>query len=160
MTLYDIQGEFLQLYELATQEEDEQAFLDTLEGLKGELEVKAAGYAHVIKQLEMEEKECDRAQKAFQEKKEQRTRAIKRMKNAFIEALDVAGMDSIKAGEYTLKIANNGGVQPLKIDGDVPDNFTKIEIKPDNELIRKALNEGKELDFAHLEPRGRHLNIK
>lgn len=159
-TLYDIKGEFLALYELALQEDDEQAFLDTLESLKGELEVKAEGYAHVIKQLEMEEAECDRVQKAFQGKREQRTKSIKRMKEAIISALDVAGMEEISAGDYKFKIAKNGGVQPLKIDGEVPDNFTKIEVKPDNELIRKALNEGQDLEFAHLEPRGRHLNIK
>ena len=53
-SLFDLQGDFLALYELATSEGDEQAFLDTLEGLMGELEVKAGGYVHVIKQLEME----------------------------------------------------------------------------------------------------------
>lgn len=160
MTLYDIQGEFLALYELATQEDDEQAFLDTLEGLKGELEVKAAGYAHVIKQLEMEEEECDKVIADFKAKKEKRVNAVKRLKEAIMSAMDIADMTEIDAGDYTFKIAKNGGMQPLKIDGDVPDNFTKIEIKPDNELIRKALNEGQELSFARLEERGRHLCIK
>ena len=144
MTLYDIKGEFLRLYELATEDEDQQAFLDTLEGLKGELEVKASGYVQVIKQLE----------------KETRANNVKSMKLALISAMDVAEVDSIPAGDYTLKIVKNGGLQPLKIDGDVPDNFTKVKIEPDNDLIRKALNDGEELSFAHLEPRGRHLNIK
>ena len=160
MTLYDLQGEFLALYELATQEDDEQAFLDTLEALKGELEVKAAGYVHVIKQLEMEEDECDKAIAAFRAKKAVRDNNVKRMKEALIGAMDVAGIDSIKAGEYTLKIGKNGGLQPLKIDGEVPDNFKKIIYEDDKDLIRKTLAEGKELDFAHLEERGRHLNIK
>lgn len=158
-TLYDIQGEFLALYELALQDEDEQAFLDTLESLKGELEAKAEGYAHVIKQLEMEEKECDRVQKTFQEKKEQRANAVKRMKEAIMSALDVAGMTEIKAGDYTFKIAKNGGVEPMIIDGEVPDNFMKVIYEPDKNAIREALK-SLDLEFAHLEPRGRHLNIK
>jgi hypothetical protein len=159
-TLFSLKEEFLALYELAVAEDDEQAFLDTLESLKGELEVKAGGYTHVIKQLEMEVGECDKVVAAFKHKKEVRENHIKRMKQALMEAMDVAGVDSIPAGEYTLKIQKNGGLQPLKIDGDVPDSFTKIIVEPDNDKIRQALKNGKELGFAHLEERGRHLNIK
>lgn len=159
-TLYDLTGEFISLYELATSEDDEQAFLDTLEALQGELEIKASGYVKVIKSLEMEADECAKVLEAFKRKKEMRVNNAKRMKDALINAMDAAGVDQLPAGYYTLKIAKNGGLQPLKIDGEVPDNFTKIKIEPDNDLIRKALNDGEELEFAHLEPRGRHLNIK
>ena len=160
MTLYNIKGEFLSLYELATEENDEQAFADTLEGLKGELEVKANGYVQVIKQLEMEQDECDKIIAAFKAKKETRANNVKRMKLALIMAMDAAEVDTLPAGDYTLKIVKNGGLQPLKIDGDVPDNFKKIIYEDDKDLIRKALNDGEELEFAHLEARGRHLNIK
>jgi len=159
-TLFDLKEQFRLLYELATSEDDEQAFLDTLEGLVGELEVKAGGYVHVIKQLEMEAKECDNVIANFKAKKEVRENHIKRMKEALMEAMDVAGVDSIPAGEYTLKIAKNGGLQPLVITGDVPDTFTKVIVEPDNKKIREALNDGEDLDFAYLEERGRHLNIK
>lgn len=159
-TLYEIKEEFRALYELATEDDDEQAFVDTLEGLKGELSAKAGGYVHVIEQLLMEAAECSKVIDAFKAKKEVRENHVKRMKEALMEAMDAAGVDKLQAGEYTLKIAKNGGLQPLKIDGDVPDSFTKVIVQPDNELIRKALNDGEELEFAHLEPRGRHLNIK
>lgn len=159
-SLYELTGEFHALYELATNEEDQQAFLDTLEGLKGELEVKAGGYVHVIKQLSMEADECDKVIEAFKVKKTTRENNVKRMKEALLNAMDAAEIDTLTAGEYTLKIANNGGAQPLKIDGDVPDSFTKVIVEPDNKKIRDALVEGQKLDFAHLEPRGRHLNIK
>lgn len=159
MTLYDLKGEFLRLYQIIT-DEDEQVFLDTLEGLQGELEIKASGYVHVMKQLEMEEDECDKVIEAFKAKKAVRSNARKRMKEALINAMDVAGLNELPAGEYTLKIAKNGGLQPLKIDGDIPDNFMKVQLVPDNDKIRKTLNDGEELPFAHLEERGRHLNIK
>ena len=160
LTLYEIKEEFLQLYELALSDDDEQAFLDTLEALKGELEVKASGYIHVIKQLEMEANECDKVVEAFEAKKNKRLNSIKRMKEALISAMDIAEVDSLPAGEYTLKIAKNGGVEPMKIDGEVPDNFMKVIYEPDNKKIREALKNGEALDFAHLEERGRHLNIK
>lgn len=159
MTLYDITGEFLALYELAT-DENEQVFIDTLEGLQGELAVKAAGYTHVIKQLEMEADECDKVIKAFQEKKKVRANNVKRMKEAIMGAMDVAGLTELPAGEFTLKIAKNGGVQPMEITGEVPDNFLKVIYEADKDKIRQALKDGEELNFAHLEERGRHLNIK
>lgn len=159
-SLYDLTGEFKALYELAVNDEDPQAFLDTLEGLKGELEVKAGGYVHVIKQLTMEADECDKLIDAFTAKKATRLNNVKRMKEALIGAMDAAGVNTLKAGQFDLKIANNGGVQPMKITGEVPDSFTKVIVEPDNKKIRDALVNGEALEFAHLEPRGRHLNIK
>lgn len=159
-SLYDLTGEFKALYELAVDDEDPQAFLDTLEGLKGELEVKAGGYVYVIKQLMMEADECDKVIDAFTAKKSARLNNVKRMKDALMSAMDAAGIDTLKAGQFTLKISKNGGLQPMKITGDVPDNFSKVIVEPDSKKIRDALNDGEELAFAHLEERGRHLNIK
>lgn len=159
-TLYGLTQEFPALYQMLTEEQDEQVFLDTFEGLIGELEAKAGGYVHVIKQIEMEINECDRVIDEFKRKKEIRANNIKRMKEALMTAMDAAGKDSIPAGEYTLKIAKNGGLQPMKIDGEVPDSFMKVIYEPDNSKIREALKNGENLGFAHLEERGRHLNIK
>ena len=159
-TLYDITGEFLNLYEMATGEEDEQTFLDTLESLQYELQDKAAGYANVIAQLEMESSQCELVIDDFKKKRERRQNSIKRMKEALMTAMDVAGLDKLPAGDYTMKIAKNGGLQPLKITGDVPDFYCKVVVEPDNQKIREALKEGEKLDFAYLEERGRHLNIK
>ena len=159
-SLYELTNEFEMLYELAASDEDEQAFLDTLEGLKGELSAKAGGYVHVINQLAMEAAECSKVIDAFKAKKEIRENHIKRMKEALLNAMDAAGINNLTAGEYTLEIKNNGGLQPLKIDGDVPDSFTKVIVEPDNKKIRDALVKGQELGFARLEERGRHLCIK
>ena len=164
MTLYDIQGDYLRLYELATDAEDPEsieAFNNALADLDMDLANKASGYVHVIKQLEMEAEECDKVIEAFRVKKEARKNNAKRMKEAILNVMEIAKLPEVKAGEYTLKIAKNGGKQPMTVDeGAVPDNFMKIVYAPDNELIRKALEEGKELPFARLEERGKHLNIR
>lgn len=160
MTLYDIQGEYLRLYELATTMDDIQAFSDTLDSLNGDLSVKAKGYVEVMKQLEMEQNECDAIIQKFTDKKKARENALNRMKSALYDSMNIAGLTEIEAGNYKLKIVGNGGVEPLVISGDVPDSFYKLKYKVDKSLIRKALEKGEELDFAHLEPRGTHLEIK
>lgn len=160
MTLYDIKGEYLRLYEMVT--EDDEALTDTLESLNLDLSDKSEGYVAVIKQLEMEADECDKVIEAFQAKKKQRQNSVKRLKEALLSAMDIANLSEIKAGAWTLKVAKNGGKNPVEIpdESKVPENYMRIKYEIDKDLIRKALEEGKELSFATLGERGRHLNIK
>lgn len=166
MTLYDITGEYLRLYNLMTDEDlmetEDDVIKDTLESLNYDLADKSAGYVHVIKQLDMEADECDRAIEFFKHKKEVRQNNVKRLKEALLNAMDIAGLKELKAGSYTLKIANNGGKAPLSIPDEslVPERFMKIKYEPDKELIRKTIEDGTELPFAEIKERGRHLTIK
>ena len=80
MTLYDLQGEYLRLYTIATDLEDpesQEAFKNALEELDTDLANKASGYVHIIKQLEMEADECDKIVEAFKAKKEARKKPRK-----------------------------------------------------------------------------------
>lgn len=77
-----------------------------------------------------------------------------------LEAMEESGIEKpqIKTDLRTIKLAGNGGVQPLKvIEEKVPDSYKQVILKTDNEKIRKALESGEKLDFAELLPRGRHL---
>jgi hypothetical protein len=70
------------------------------------------------------------------------------------------GVDEIEAGDVLLTLKNAGGKLPLIVDGTVPEKYTKITIENDNELIRKALDAGEELDFAHYGPRSKTIRVK
>ena len=159
-TLFDITEDFRSLYELATDPEcDEQVFQDTLDGLMGELEVKSCGYTQVIKQLDMEAKQAKEVSQMFADKAKVRENHIKRMKEALKMAMETAGTDQIAAGAFTIKLQKNGGLQPLKITGEVPDNMTKVIVEPDTDRIREFLKDN-ECEWAHLEERGKHIVIK
>ena len=160
-TLFDITAEFQQLYEMATDSEcDEQVFSDTLEALTGELEAKSKGYVSVIKQLEMEMTQANITAEMFKQKAKVRENRIKRMKEALLYAMTEIGEDKVEAGDWTIKVQKNGGLQPLVIDGEVPQSYKQIIYQDDKALIRKALEDGKQLEFAHLEERGKHIVIK
>lgn len=160
-TLFDIVGEFQQLYEMATTEEEqsEQVFLDTLDSLCGELNTKSAGYVAVINRLEAEQSRAEEIAKAYNAVAKSRKNHIKQMKDALLYAMDNLDLTEMPAGDLTIKIKKNGGVQPLVITGDVPENMNKVIIEPDNNKIREFLKDN-EVDWAHLEPRGRHIEIK
>lgn len=159
-TLFDIRDDFYKFYLMATDPDtDPQIFQDTLESLMGALEVKSCGYANVIKQLEMEQKQAEEVSKMFADKANVRKNNIKRMKEALKMAMETAGTDKLEAGAFTIKLQNNGGLQPLKITGEVPDNMTKVIVEPDTERIREFLKDN-ECEWAHLEERGKHIVIK
>lgn len=159
-TLFDITAEFQQLYEMATDPEcDEEVFAGTLEALTGELEIKASGYTNVIKQLEMEAKQADEIAKSFQDKKKVRENHIKRMKEALKGAMETIGVDKIEADPFTIKLQKNGGLQPLKITGDVPPEMMRVVYEPDNDRIREFLAEN-DAEWGYLEERGTHIVIK
>ena len=159
-TLFEIVDDYQNLYELATDPDtDPEVFNDTLEAIKGALEVKSCGYVNVIKQLEMEAKQADEVSEMFKKKAEVRKNNIKRMKEMLKSALEATNQESLTAGAYTIKLQKNGGVPPLVIDGDVPQNMTKIVVEPDNAKIREYLKDHS-CEWAHLEPRGKHIVIK
>ena len=160
-TLFDIVGEFQELYNMATSEEieAEEAFIDTLESLKGELEAKSAGYVAVINRLEAEQAKAEEVAKAYSAVAKSRKSAVKRMKDTLLMAMDGLNKTEMPAGDLTIRIQKNGGLQPLVIDGDVPDNMMKVIYEPDNDKIREFLKENT-CDYAHLEERGRHIVIK
>ena len=159
-TLFEIVGDFQRLYDIAADGTDPQLLEDTLEALTLDLSDKTAGYVAVINQLDMEAAKADLLAKQFAEKRDARKNAVKRIKERLIVAMDALGEKEIPAGDFTIKIVGNGGKQPLKITGDVPEQFNKVIIEPDNDKIRDALAKGEKLDFAHLEERGRHITIK
>ena len=160
MTLFSITDDLVDLYEMATDLDlDPQVFADTLEGLKGMLEVKACGYVNVIKQLDMEAKQAKEVSKMFADKAKVRENNIKRMKEALQWVMTTQGVKEMPAGAFTIKLQNNGGVAPLEITGEVPQNMTKVIVEPDNDKIREYLKDN-ECDWAHLGERGQHIVIK
>ena len=160
--LFNLVGEYRELYEMLTDGEDEQVVTDTLEGVMGEIEIKAEGLVSVINRLDMEIEACEKHKKAWDERLRVRKNAKDRIKRRIIEAMIAIGKNEIKAGDVTIKMQNAGGQLPLIVDENatVPERFTKLTIENDNALIRKALESGEQLDFARFGERSKVLKIK
>ena len=159
MKLFEIVGEFQNLYDLLTEDTDPQIIADTLESLTAELETKSAGYVAVRNQIDMEYKKAAELEKKYKEIKKARENAKKAMDERLLIAMDALEVAELPAGDFTIKLKKNGGQAPLVIDGEVPEEFTKITIENDNEKIREYLKEN-ECDFAHLGERGRHIEVR
>ena len=161
-TMYELTTEFQALLMLGDSDdpEEQKAFMDTLEGLVGEIEIKADSYAVVIAELKAQQDKINTEIERLARIESAIESNINRMKTRIKETMEAMGKTEIKTDLHTFKIQNNGGVQPMVITGDVPDNYLKVVYQADNAKIREDLTAGKELSFAHLEPRGKQLRIK
>lgn len=159
MTLFEIVDEFKNLYEMICDGVDQETLEGTLESLTAELEVKSEGYVAVINQLDMEAKKAGEIIDKYTAIKRARENGIKAMKEKLLVAMKSTDKKEIDAGDFTIKIQKNGGQQPLKITGEVPDNMTKITIEPDKDKIREYLKDH-DCGWAHLEERGSHIVIR
>lgn len=139
---------------------DEQMILDTLEGIEGEIEDKADGYAKIIKELEAKANARKEEAKRLTESAKSFENKTKMLKQNLYNAMKTTGKTKFATELFSFNIAKNGGKQTLTIDGDVPEEYTKTIIENDTDKIRSDLEAGKELPFAHLEPRGESLRIK
>ena len=139
---------------------DEQMILDTLEAIEGEIEDKADGYAKIIRELESKANARKEEAKRLTESAKSFENKTKLLKQNLFNAMKTTGKTKFATELFSFNIAKNGGKQTLTIDGDVPEEYTKTIIENDNDKIREAIESGKELPFAHLEPRGESLRIK
>ncbi len=159
--LYQLTNNYEQVLNMLYDEDvDEQMILDTLEGIEGEIEDKADGYAKIIRELEAMRDARKEEMYRQQEGARVLDNKIKLLKQNLFNAMKQTGKTKFATDLFTFNIAKNGGKQPLTIDGDVPEEYKKIIKENDNEKIRADLEAGKELPFAHLEPRGESLRIK
>ena len=161
--LYELTQEYLSLLELAEDPEiDPEVFQDTLEGMEGEIEYKADGYAKVIKELEAEADKFKKEAERCAEKHRTISNNIKRMKESLKNAMLATGRTNFKTDLFRFSVAKNGGKQPIEyVDGkEIPEEYRFYEWKPDTVSIKQALDAGKELGFARYGDRGTHVSIR
>ena len=161
--LFNVVGQYHEVYEMLTDPEvDEQVVNDTLDGLMGEIEVHAAGLIPVLDRIDMEIETCKKHKDEWAAAEKIRKNRKARLTDLIKNTMSSIGKTEINAGDVTFKLQNAGGKLPLVIDENatVPERFTKITIENDNELIRKALEDGESLDFARFGERSKVLKIK
>lgn len=161
-SLMNLTDEYKALLELgcSTDPEEQQAFLDTLEGMTGIIQSKMDGYAFVLTQLDGRTKTIDSEIKRLQAWKQTIENNEKRMKEVLLTVMNEMNEKKIQTDLHTFTVCKNGGKQAVDIFAEVPDSFQRVIYEPDTDKIRAALEDGLELSFAKLKERGEHVRIK
>lgn len=160
-TLYELTNEYMALLEMAEDPDiDPQAFADTLEALGGELEMKADGYARVMKELEgraatmrFESKRLENGYKTIE-------RNIDRMKHALQDSMVATDKRKFKTDLFSFSIRKNPASVVIDRETSIPPEFLiPQDPKIDKKAIKAAIDRGDDITFAHLE-QGESLIIR
>ena len=153
MTLYELTDDYLALLEMAEDPDiDEQALKDTMEGIEGALEIKAEGYAKIIRMLEGDAAACDAESKRLRNKKQAIERNIDRMKKALQYSMVQTGKTKFKTPLFSFGIQKNPASVVIDHAGMVPASYW-IPQPPelDKKAIKAYIKENGDVDWAHLE---------
>lgn len=162
--LYDISEDYMALDDMLYDPEmDEQTIRDTMEAIFGEFQDKAENYAKIILGMEADKEALKAEEKRLNARRTSIENRQKLMKQTLMENMQAIGKKKIQTALFTISISGNAGKEPLVIDGDINDIPGRFLIPQppviNNDAVRSLLAE-KQVDWAHLEPRGEHLRIR
>lgn len=164
LALYQLADLYLQdLQALANLELDEKTVMDTLEGLSGELEVKATNVAMFCRNLEASAE----AIKGAEAQMAARRRAIENRANSLREYLKAnmerTGILKIESQQLSITIKKNPPAVHVEAPEMVPAEFIKIPPPPppavDKKAVADALKSGRDVPGCRLE-QGTRLEVK
>lgn len=164
MRLYDLAEVYAALQDMLYDPEvDEHALQDTMEAVWGEIEDKADGYAKIIMGMKADIEVLREEEVRLAERRRHLETRSRYLKDTLEANMRAVGKTKFKTSLFSFNIQKNGGLQPLVIDGLIDDIPGKYLIPqppvPNNEAIRSLLAE-KQVDWAHLDPRGESLRIR
>lgn len=162
-TLYEMKAQYKMLLDTLRSSPDDEAVIAALAEISDEIEDKAEGYAMVRAELKAFADKLKAEEKRMSDLRRSAENNIKRLENNLMEAMKETGKEKFTTNLFSFSIANNGGKQPLVVDVNVmelPEELQEWDVKPNNEAIRKYIEETGDLTYAHLEERGQHLSIR
>lgn len=156
----------LYLADLKTLEDldlDDQTVADTLEGLSGELEVKATNVAMFCRNLEASAEAIKNAEVAMANRRKAIERRAERIRAYLKENMERVGILKIEGPHFSLAIKKNPPAVHVEAQELVPQEFFKQAPPPppslDKKAVADALKAGKDVPGCRLE-QGTRLDIK
>lgn len=157
--LYDLVGQYLEIYNLDI---DEETKLDTIEalGLDEEIETKAENYAKVIRNLEAENTAYKAEEERLKKKRDTNTKKIEWLKQNLQGAMEITGKMKIKGELFTLSVQNSKASVVVD-EAKLPEKYwtKKVTEAPNKKELYDLLKAGEEIEGATLQE-NRSLRIK
>ena len=166
MNIYEVTDHLITLRELGDSTEPEQlaeCFHKAMADAEGNFSAKVEGICKVIRELEIIRDARNAEAARLKVRAGHAENSVKRLKELLKQAIVLVQPDqkNVKAGAFSVTVANNGGKQKINVINQVPDKFMIDEVvsRPNEDMIRLKLEQGDKLEFAQLEPRGTHVRI-
>jgi len=142
MKLYELADEYKELESLV--EVEDEAIQDTLEGLKGELELKSTNIAYFIGNLNNTIAGIKQAEKNMADRRKTLENKAERIRTYLKDNMEAVGIERIENPHFIISIALNPPKVNITSEELIPDEFKSEEtiIKLDKKAIKTALKNG------------------
>lgn len=148
---------------LADLDLDDQTLTDTMEGMAGELEVKATNTAFVIRNIEASAAAIKDAEAQMAARRKALENRAARIKDYLLSNMIVAGIQKIECPYFKLSVRENPPAVEVYEPGLIPAEFMRQPEPPppsiDKTAIKEAIKAGQDVPGAKL-TRGVRLEIK
>ena len=151
-SIYNITSDFLQLLEMAQDEEvDQETLKDTLESVQMEFDDKADAYANIMTALSADSNGIKAEIDRLKARKDAIDKNIDNMKRVLEEAMTTVGRPKIKTLTHTFYIGKNAPSVNIIDDSAIPKEFLIPQPdKVDRNEIKKYLKENGNASWAEL----------
>ena len=140
--LYELVAQHQDLARLAEEEElDPQALADTLEGLEGQIELKAQSVAMVVRNLEADAEAIAEAAKQMQLRARRLEERADAIKTYLLTNMQATGITKISCKYFTISLRKNPPRVDISDEAAIPDRFRVWPDPPPPAIDRKALLE-------------------
>ena len=164
ISLYKLADQFVAAsHRLSDLDLPDEVIADTLEGLSGELEVKATNVAAFVRNLEASAEAIKQAETEMSARRKAIENRAKRIRTYLQGQMERTGMTKIECPYFKIAIRDNPPSVVIDAESQIPAEFMRTPEppppSPDKKAIGDALKAGKDVAGAHLE-RGKRLEIK
>lgn len=166
-SLREISEDFLELSSMILDddvpEDVIQAITDTLEAKNEEFSLKAENYAKILANIDDDIQANKREEKRLSDRRKILENRYSWLKENLMNSMKATGKTDFSSGSYKFKIVKNGGKQPIELKVDVdelPIELVNITKKPNNDAIRKYIENTGDVTYATFGERGESLRIK
>ena len=153
-TLFDLTGAWLELYNMADDpdmQDEFETWFDTMEGLEGEIEDKADGYAKVMKDLDGQAAAIKKEEERLAARRKTIENRVEYMKSKLKEMMTVTGKTKFKTNLFSYGIQKNPASVVIDKEAEIPMGYwIPQQPKLDKKSIGEWLKEGNECSWAHL----------
>ena len=160
-TLYTLNEQYEAVMNMLYSEDtDIQTVLDTLEGIEGEIEDKADGYAKIISALKADAKIIKEEETRLYDRRKAIENKADMLKSNLEGVMKSTGKTDFKTALYSFKIQKNPTSVVIDDEGKIPNTYLiEQPAKIDKKAIMEVLKDGGCFAFAHLE-QGEGLRIR
>lgn len=165
-SLFDLSAELMRIQALLDDAPDGEIppeVLQWLEQTEGDFAAKIEGWASVIGQIEARAKARKEESERLRQLSDMDSRRADSMRLRLKDIMSTTGQTRVETTRYKVWLQAAGGKQPLQvIEAETPEEYktTRLVEELNKDLIREKLEQGEELPFARLLPRGQVLRIK